>query len=325
MDKTKIAFYGCQEDERETVCSLAPQLRVEPIYITEDISPENVSFAKGCRCISVGHRAEIGEALLAALKDAGVEFLSTRSIGTNHIDIPAAERLGIRIENVRYSPEGVADHTVMLMLMALRGAKRMLLSSHRMDFRLPPSRSQELAKLTVGVIGTGSIGAAVIRRLRGFGCRILAFDPHPAENVRYVSLDTLLNRSDMVSLHVPLTEQTRHLIGASQIRKMKPTAILVNTARGALVDTPALTEALVSGNLGGAALDVVEGEETLFYEDHGADNTRLAPLGLLSRLPNVILSPHMAYYTEGVLLEAVQESIRSCLRFAGGKGEEHHE
>ena len=324
MDKTKITFYGCQEDERETVCSLAPHLRVEPVFISEDVSPENASLANGC-CVSVGHRAEIGGPTLAALKDAGVEFLSTRSIGTNHIDIAAAERLGIRIENVRYTPEGVADYTVMLMLMALRGTKGILLRAQRMDFRLPPSRGQELEKLTVGVVGTGSIGSAVIRRLRGFGCRILAFDPRPGENVRYVSLDTLLKRSDIITLHVPLTDQTRHLIGASQIRKMKPAAILVNTARGALVDTAALTEALASGKLGGAALDVVEGEEALFYEDHGADNAQTTPLGLLSRLPNVILSPHTAYYTEGVLLESVQKSILSCLRFAGGEGEKHHE
>jgi len=325
VDKTKIAFYGCQKDERETVRTLAPYLRVEPVFISEDASPENAALAKGCRCVSVGHRAKVEGATLTALKEAGVEFLSTRSIGTNHIDIPAAERLGIQVENVRYTPEGIADYTVMLMLMALRGAKGMLLSTHRMDFQLPPFRSEEMARLTVGVVGTGSIGAAVIRRLQGFGCRILAFDPHPAEDVRYVSLDNLLKRSDIVTLHVPLTEQTYHLIGASQIRKMKPTAILVNTARGALIDTPALTEALTSRKLGGAALDVVEGEESLFYKDHRADGAQASPLGLLSRLPNVILSPHTAYYTEGVLLETVQKSILSCLRFTGREGEKCHE
>ncbi len=325
MDKTKIAFYGCQEDEQETVCALAPYLRVEPVFVSEDVSPENAALAKGCRCVSVGHRAKVGEATLTALKDAGAEFLSTRSIGTNHIDISAAKRLGIQVENVRYTPEGVADYTVMLMLMALRGAKRMLLSTHRMDFRLPSFRSTEMDRLTVGVVGTGNIGAAVIRRLQGFGCKILACDPHPTENVRYVSLDYLLKRSDIVTLHVPLTEQTYHLIGASQIRKMKPTAIIVNTARGALIDTPALTEALTSRNLGGAALDVVEGEGSLFYEDHRADNAQATPLGLLSRLPNVILFPHTAYYTESVLLETVQKSILSCLRFAGREGEKCHE
>ncbi len=325
MDKTKIAFYGCQKDERETVCSLAPRFLVEPVIVSEDVSPENAPLAKGCRCASVGHRVKIGEAALTALKDMGVEFLSTRSIGINHIDIPAARRLGILVENVRYCPEGVADYTVMLMLMALRRAKEMVLSASRMDFRLPSSRCQEMARLTVGVVGTGSIGAAVIRRLRGFGCQILAFDPHPTENVRYVPLDTLLERSDIVSLHVPLTEQTRHLIGKAQVQKMKPTAILVNTARGGLVDTPALTEALTSRRLGGAALDVVEEEEILFYQDHRADNAGTTPPGLLSRLPNVILMPHTAYYTQGVLVETVQKSILSCLGFVGGKGEECHE
>lgn len=325
MGKTKIAFYGCQKDEQKTVCSLAPYLRVEPVLIPEDVSPENTSLAKGCRCVSVGHRAEIGEPTLIALKSTGVEFLSTRSIGTNHIDLPAAERLGITVKNVRYTPEGVADYTVMLMLMALRGEKEMLLSASRMDFRLPSFRSQEMERLTVGVVGTGSIGAAVIRRLRGFGCRILASDPHPSENVRYVSLDTLLKRSDIVTLHVPLTKETFHMIGAPQIQKMKPTATIVNTARGGLVDTQALIDALSSGKLGGAALDVVEGEEALFYQDHRKDNARASPLGVLSRMPNVILSPHTAYYTEGVLLETIQKSILSCLRFAGGEGEKNNE
>lgn len=325
MGKTKIAFYGCQEDERETVYSLVPRLRVEPVIILEDVSPKNASLAKGCRCISVGHRAEIRETTLTALKKAGVEFLSTRSIGINHIDIPAAKRLGIQVENVRYCPDGVADYTVMLMLMALRKAKETVLSTSRMDFRLPSSRCQEMARLTVGIVGTGSIGAAVIRRLRGFGCQILACDPHPTENARYIPLDTLLERSDIVSLHVPLTAQTRHLIGNNQIQKMKSTAILVNTARGGLIDTPALTEALASRHLGGAALDVVEGEETLFYADHRADNAGTTPLGLLSRLPNVILMPHTAYYTQGVLAETVQNSILSCLGFVGREGEACHE
>lgn len=326
MEKLKISFYGCLDDERDMIRTLAPGLGVVPVLIGEDVSVSNVGLASGCRCISVGHRGAITRPLLNALKEAGVAFVSTRSVGVDHIDLAAAECLGIQIQNVRYAPGGVADYTLSLMLMALRRGREVILSADRKDFRLCGSRSREMQDLTVGVIGTGRIGEAVIRRLRGFGCRILAFDPHPTAKASYVSLDTLLESSDVVTLHAPLTAQTFHMIGEAQLRKMKISAVLINTARGALVDTAALVDALRAKQLGGAALDVIEGEDTLFYRAHGSDRDISPDMRALMNMPNVLLTPHIAYYTERALHETIQKSMESCLQFAGRdrKGADHN-
>jgi D-specific alpha-keto acid dehydrogenase len=168
------------------------------------------------------------------------------------------------------------------------------------------------------VIGTGRIGAAVMDRLRGFGCRVLAYDTRPGTSADYVTLGALLEQSDIVTLHAPLTAETHHLLDRHRIERMKPGAVIVNTARGALVDTEALVRALESGRLGGAALDVLEGEEGIFYADC-SDKPIATPLLLrLHVLPNVLISPHTAYYTDHALRDLVEGSIANCLRFESG-------
>jgi D-specific alpha-keto acid dehydrogenase len=250
------------------------------------------------------------------VKEIGVEHMSTRSIGLNHIDLNAAAQLGITVENVAYAPDGVADFTVMLMLMAIRNAKETVTSANNYDFSLRSVRGRELHDMTVGVVGAGNIGKAVMRRLRGFGCRVLACDTRgqtPAPG--FVSLGELLAESDIVTLHLPLTTETHHLIGRDEIATMKPGACLVNTGRGALVDTDALLTALEAGALGGAALDVLEGEEGLFYSDcrhRPIDNRWLLRL---QRLPNVIVTPHTAYYTSRALHDVVEQTLVKCRAF----------
>ena len=207
-------------------------------------------------------------------------------------------RLGITVENAAYAPDGVADFTLMLILMAIRNAKAIVSSANTSDFRLAGVRGKELRDMTVGVVGVGNIGSAVIGRLRGFGCRVLASDNRGRAAAELVSLDELLRESDVVTLHLPLNADTHHLIGRKQIETMKQGAYLVNTGRGSLVDTDSLIAALEDGRVGGAALDVLEGEEGFFYFDctnRSVDDRRL---GALQRLPNVIITPHTAYYTE---------------------------
>ena len=194
-------------------------------------------------------------------------YISTRSIGYNHIDVGYAESVGISVENVTYSPDSVADYTLMLMLMAVRHAKSVIRRADIHDYRLNDVRGKELRDLTVGVVGTGRIGAAVMDRLRGFGCRVLAYDSHPQTAAEHVPLDELLRQSDIVTLHTPLTADTHHLLDRRRIEQMKHGAVIVNTGRGALLDTEALVSALENGRLGGAALDVLEGEEGIFYAD----------------------------------------------------------
>jgi D-specific alpha-keto acid dehydrogenase len=310
-----ITAYGCEQDEAALFRRLAPSFGVEPTITDAAASEANIELAIGNRCISVGHKARIGDSTLHALGRAGVRYISTRSAGQNHIDVDLARRIGIRVEGVAYSPDSVADYTLMLMLMAVRNARSTLVRAEHGDFRLNDVRGRELRDITVGVVGTGRIGTAVVDRLHGFGCRVLAYDRNPEIATDHVPLDELLQRSDLVTLHTPLDAGTRHLLDRERIGLMKPGAFIVNTGRGGLVDTGALLSALETGALGGAALDVVEGEEDVFYADHGDRPVGNAFIRRLQRMPNVVLTPHTAYYTEHALHDMVRNTILNCRDF----------
>ena len=312
-----ITIYGCGQDEAALFREIAPRLGVTPIITEAAVAEDTIGLAFGNRCISIGHKTQVTNATLLALSDAGVTYISTRSVGCNHIDVRYAERVGISVETVAYSPDSVADYTLMLMLMAVRHAKSVIRRADVHDYRLNEVRGRELRDLTIGVIGTGRIGGAVMDRLRGFCCRILAYDTRPKVSANYVSLGELLERSDIVTLHTPLTAETHHLLDRHRIDRMKHGAVIVNTGRGALIDTEALAAALESGRLGGAALDVLEGEEGIFYADCSDKPIESRLLLRLHKLPNVLISPHTAYYTDHALSDTVENSIANCLKFAG--------
>nr|WP_063826108.1 D-isomer specific 2-hydroxyacid dehydrogenase family protein [Streptomyces antibioticus] len=321
-ETTRITVYGCGPDEAVLFRELAPGLGVRPAITTAAVSEATGELASGSRCISVGHKTPVTPATLRALGRVGVRYISTRSIGCDHIDVEYAAGLGIHVENVSYSPDSVADYTLMLMLMALRDAKSIVRRTDLHDYRLSDVRGRELRDLTVGVIGTGRIGTAVMDRLRGFGCRILAHDNRPVNRpgygVEYVPLDALLRRSDLVTLHAPLTAATHHLLDRQRLAQLKDDALIVNTGRGALIDTDALVQELENGRLGGAALDVVEGEEGIFYSDCRDKPLESKALLRLQELPNVVISPHTAYYTDRALCDAVENSLTNCVTFESG-------
>nr|WP_211269057.1 D-isomer specific 2-hydroxyacid dehydrogenase family protein [Saccharothrix syringae] len=318
MREAGITVYGCGADEAALFREMAPRLGVAPTLVAEAVSEVNVGLAAGNRCVSVGHKARIANSTLLALARVGVEYISTRSIGYDHIDVEYAAGVGISVGNVAYSPDGVADYTVMLMLMAVRHAKSVVRRVDVHDYRLGDVPGRELRDLTVGVVGTGRIGAAVVDRLAGFGCRVLACDARGGTSADYVSLDELLRLSDVVTLHVPLNADTHHLLDRQRVGRMKPGAVVVNTGRGSLLDTEALVSALESGRLGGAALDVLEGEEGVFYVDRRNKPVENALLLRLRELSNVLVSPHTAYYTDRALRDAVENSIVNCLKFESG-------
>jgi D-specific alpha-keto acid dehydrogenase len=284
-----ITVYGCDPDEAAAFRASAPRLGVVPSITSAPVVVVDgrVLPVPGNRCISVAHTDRLDVAALRALCDAGVEHLSSRSIGLDHIDIAAAEELGIAIENAPYAPDGVADFTLMLLLSAVRPAARGA-----------TGRDAELRDLIVGVVGAGRIGSAVIERLRGFGCRIVVHDPRATiAGVEQMGLSELLETSDVVTLHLPLRPGTRHLIAAAELARMPRGAVLVNTARGDLVEPEALVAALASGHLAGAALDV------------DLDDPRL----LAS--PHVIATPHVAYRTQRALRDTVEQTLLRCLAF----------
>jgi D-specific alpha-keto acid dehydrogenase len=316
-----ITIYGCGQDEAVLFWEMAPRFGVMPTITGAAVSEANIELASGNRCISVGHKTKITNSTLFALSQAGVEYISTRSIGHNHINVNYAESVGITVGNVTYSPDSVADYTLMLMLMAVRNAKSIIRRADIHDYRLNDVRGKELRDLAIGVIGTGRIGAAVVGRLRGFGCRILAHDRRPKTAADYFPLDELLQLSDIVTLHTPLNADTRHLLNRQRIEQMKHGAFIINTGRGSLLDTEALILALESGRLGGAALDVLEGEEGIFYADCRYQPIESKPLLRLQQLPNVLISPHTAYYTDHALSDMVENSIVNCLAF--GRRNQH--
>ena len=223
---------------------------------------ENAALARGCDAVSI-IVCDMNEALLTALAAQGVRYICTRSIGTEHIDMAAARRLGLRVASAAYSPDSVANYAIMLMLMACRRFPYVLERARLQDFSLKGKRGRELSEMTVGVVGLGRIGRTVLSHLSGFGCRLLGYDPRVnaapglCEQVR---LETIWRECDVISLHCPATAENYHMVDAAALAAMKPGVILVNTARGALVDTMALVDALESGQVGAAALDVIENE-----------------------------------------------------------------
>lgn len=314
-----LTIYGCGPDEAGLFRQVAPRFGVTPAITVAALSEANVELASGNRCISVSHKAQVTGSTLLGLSRAGVEYISTRSVGYDHIDVDCAAELGISIGTVAYSPESVADFTLMLMLMGVRHVRPIIRRVDARDYRLHEVRGRELRDLTVGVVGTGRIGAAVIDRLRGFGSRVLAHDHRPKACAEYVPLDDLLQLSDIVTLHTPLTAETHHLLDRRRIERMKRGAFIVNTGRGALIDTAALVCALENGRLGGAALDVVEGEDGIFYADCSRKPIEATLLWRLQQLPNVLITPHTAYYTDHALTDIVEQTLANCLKFESRK------
>lgn len=310
-----ITIYGCDPDEAALFRALSPRFGVVPTITESAVSEDTAELARGNLCISIGHKTQVASATLRALGDAGVTYVCTRSIGDNHIDVAYAASVGIRVATVAYSPDSVADYTLMLMLMAVRNAKTIIGRADVHDYRLHDVRGKELRDLTVGVVGTGRIGAAVVDRLRGFGCRILTHDTRPTPVADHVPLDELLRLSDIVTLHTPLTADTHHLVSRRRIARMKRGTFIINTGRGPLVDTEALVRALESGRLGGAALDVIEGEEGIFYADRSGAPVDNPLLLRLQELPNVLVSPHTAYYTDHALTDTVENTIINCATY----------
>lgn len=258
-----ITVYGCDEDAKK----LFVQSKIDMRITDKELTAENALLALGCECISISHKAKIDIKIISLLNKAGVKFISTRSIGVNHIDVEAAARYGITVENTGYSPDSVAEHTIMLMLMSLRHMKAYFTKMEQNDYTLYGKRSRELRDMTVGVVGTGAIGRCLIEKLKAFGCKILAFDNYHNADVNYVSYDKLLAESDIISFHLPLKEETHHMLNMGNITKLKNGCCIINTARGGLIENEALRAGLESEIISAAALDVIEGEECVFYKN----------------------------------------------------------
>jgi D-lactate dehydrogenase len=319
----KIMVYEARPDEHAALYAQQEKLGVE-LEITEQVpSLENAELARGCEGVSILGQGSINAALLDAWCRMGVRYLSTRTVGYNHIDLEHAHRLGILVCNASYAPNGVADFTVMMMLMCLRQYKQAMWRGQVNDFSLNGLQGREMKDLTVGIVGAGNIGAQVIRNLSGFGCKILCYahreNPAISEYVEYVSYDNLLTRSDIISLHVPLMDSNWHMIDREAISRMKDGVILINCSRGELMDIEALVEGIESEKIGALGMDTAEGDEGIIHEDHREDILSNRNWFYLHQFRNVVMTQHMAFYTDAAVESMVECGIRGIWDMAHGK------
>lgn len=319
----KILAFEVRDDEKKGLMETAQELGVELELSSEVPCMENVELVNGFEGVSVLGQGDINSELLSAWKKQGVDYVSTRTIGYNHIDVENARKIGIRVCNARYAPNGVADFTVMLMLMCLRNYKQALWRGQVNDFSLWGLQGKEMRSLTVGVMGTGRIGQAVIQNLRGFGCKILAYDPHPKADLmdvaEYVSLEELYRRADIITLHMPLIPTTKYIINRESISMMKPGVIIINCARGPLADPDALIEGIESEKIGALGLDVIDGEEGITHVDHRVDIISNQKMAYLRQFRNVVMTQHMAFYTEEAVASMARCGIAGILDMAENK------
>ncbi len=316
----KICVYNLRSDEKKYFRIWKKKLNIELISSTEDPSVNDAELLEGCEGVSVLGQVCIGQELLDFWKANGIRYVSTRTIGYDHIDLAYAKQIGLRVCNVHYSPNGVADFTIMLMLMCLRNYKQALWRGQVNDFSLFGLQGREMKSMTVGVLGTGNIGCAVIQNLQGFGCKILAYDVYENDRVKeyatYVSLDEILAQSDILTLHLPLLDSTKHIINDESLKKMKDGVVLINCARGELADVRALVHGIESTKIGALGLDVVEGEEGIAHVDHRIDIISNEKMAYLRQFRNVVMTQHMAFYTEEAVEDMVHLGLSGILDMA---------
>ncbi|MFJ9993598.1 2-hydroxyacid dehydrogenase [Pseudomonas putida] len=320
----RVLLFSSQHYDQESFTQAAASSAVELHFQSARLTPDTAPLAQGFEVVCAFINDDLGAEVLQRLASGGTRLIALRSAGYNHVDLAAAAHLGLTVVRVpAYSPHAVAEHAVALILALNRRLHRAYNRTREGDFTLHGLTGFDLHGKTVGVVGTGQIGAAFARIMAGFGCQLLAYDPYPnpellALGARYLELPELLGQARIISLHCPLTEHTRHLINAESLARLQPGAMLINTGRGALVDTPALIDALKRGQLGYLGLDVYEEEAQLFFEDRSDLPLQDDVLARLLTFPNVIVTAHQAFLTHEALEAIAATTLDNIARWAAG-------
>lgn len=294
-------------------------------FLEAALRPDTAPLATGYPAVCCFVDDELSAPVLTALHEGGTRLVLLRATGFNNVDLAAAHRLGLTVMRVsHYSPEAVAEFAVGLLLTLNRRIHRAYNRVREGNFLLDNLLGMDLHGKTVGIIGTGQIGRAFARIMAGFGCRLLAHDPVAdpecaALGVRYTDLTTLLQSADVVSLHTPLTPETHHLIDADTLALMKPGALLINTSRGALIDTAALIDALKRHHIGAVALDVYEEESHLFFQNLSDQIITDDVFARLLSFPNVLVTGHQAFFTQEALTAIAETTIGNIGDFLAGR------
>jgi D-lactate dehydrogenase len=293
-------------------------------FIEPALNSQTAALAAGYPAVCVFVHDQVDASVLRSLREGGTDLVALRCAGFNNVDLHAATEVGIKVVRVpAYSPHAVAEHAVSLILSLNRKIHRAYARVREGNMALDGLLGVELHSKTVGILGTGRIGAIVGQIMHGFGCRILAHDPYPNDHVRqfaeYVSLDRLAAESDVITLHCPLTPETYHLVNAQWLKKVKPCCMIVNTSRGALIDTRAVIHALKTERLGSLGLDVYEEEEDLFFEDLSERVIQDDVFARLLTFPNVLITAHQGFFTREAMNQIAGTTLSNIREFEDGK------
>ena len=320
----KVAIFSCKSYEKAYLNASNAIASHELCLLDSPLTLATSQLASACPAVSIFVGDDASAPVLKALHAGGTRVLALRSAGFNHVDIDEADRLGLTVLRVpAYSPHAVAEHAVGLMLTLNRKFHRAYNRVREQNFALDGLMGFDMHGKTAGVIGTGKIGEVVCKILTGFGCRVLAFDPvkKPAcvsMGVEYVALPDLYAQSDIITLHCPLSPATKHLINAAALAMMKPTAMLINTSRGAIIDTRALIAALKRSRIGCVGLDVYEEEGDLFFKDLSAEVVQDDVFVRLLGFPSVLVTAHQGFFTNEACTAIAQTTITNVSDFERG-------
>ncbi|HZJ86884.1 MAG TPA: D-isomer specific 2-hydroxyacid dehydrogenase family protein, partial [Erysipelothrix sp.] len=298
---------------------VSKDLGIEVELITESLSLDNADKANGYEAVAFLGNCDLSEPVIEKLNASGVKYLASRSAGFNNVDMDAVKKHSMKFSNATYSPHCVADFAVMLTLMSIRKMKMIARKTSNQDYSLRGIQGKEMHNLTFGIIGTGRIGQITARNLSGFGGRIIGYDLYESDDIKdvleYVDLDTLLKEADVISLHAPLFDSTHHIINDENLSKTKEGVVIVNCARGELIDTNSLIKHIENGHIGAVGLDVLEDELGVFHQDHSYGKLDNHNLSVLERFSNVIVTPHAAFYTDQAVFDMVEVGMKSLVSF----------
>ncbi len=317
----RIAFFDTKTYDLQYFEQFAEEYGHEITFLESKLTAQTAKLAHGFDAVCAFVNANVDKLVLKLLKQNGINLLLLRCAGYNNVDLKAAEELNIKILRVpEYSPQAVAEYAMALAMTANRRVHKAYNRVRENDFSLQGLVGLVLHGKTAGIIGTGKIGAAMINICKGFGMNVIAYDLYPNKNidVQYVELDELLNKSDLISLHCPLFENTRYIINSESISKMKDGVILVNTSRGGLINTEDLIEGIKSQKFHAVALDVYEEESSFVFDDHSNDILNTTTVARLLSFPNVILTSHQGFLTDTALITIAKVTMQNASDAAKG-------
>ena len=318
----KIAFFDTKEYDKASFARYEKPGEIEFKFLETKLTEDTAELANDCDVVCVFVNDTVNDKVIDKLYDSGTKMIALRCAGYNNVDVQHAYKK-IHVSHVpAYSPYAVAEHTAALLLTSIRRIHKASNRTRDFNFSLSGLTGFDLHGKTVGVIGTGKIGRIFVDICCGFGMNVIAYDAYPAADsgINYVSLDDLFERSDIISLHCPLTDETKHMINAAAIEKMKKGVVILNTSRGALIDAEALLEGIKARKVGAACLDVYEEEADIFFEDRSGHILNDELLSRLISMPNVIVTSHQAFLTEEALNNIAETTINNIRSYFENDG-----